>query len=349
MIIGACGFGSTGSSAVSDYLLEFGNVQVLDNIEFTWVSLPDSLIDLDYHLNHPHMRTGDSIIAIQRYIELAKNSERVLRRHGGVDTNKFLKSVDSFVDSITTLKWDWYTKKSDNLFSKYFVDLFLLSRIIPRIEIKLKRQLHCWPFHPVRFAVNPSAFDEASRKHVHELLEAYGAKFDKPLILDQPFSGNNPQACFKYYEDPYAIVVDRDPRDNYVFARTKLLGRNHFMAVDTVEDFVKYYRALRENQPYKDPHERVLSIMFEDMVYKYDETTCKIREFLKLGDNPNPKSIFDPKISMPNTRVWLRYPEFKKDIEYIEKELPEYLYDYTGCPEPDLKGNMFFGKSPKNK
>ena len=38
MIIGACGFGSTGSSAVSDYLLEFEGTSVLDKIEFTWVS-----------------------------------------------------------------------------------------------------------------------------------------------------------------------------------------------------------------------------------------------------------------------------------------------------------------------
>lgn len=82
-----------------------------------------------------------------------------------------------------------------------------------------------------------------------------------------------------FFDDPYAIVVDRNPRDNYVFAKTKLLGRNHFMAVDTVDDFIKYYRALRMNQPYKNPCDRVLSLQFEEMVYDYDIATKKIRDF----------------------------------------------------------------------
>ena len=33
MIIGVCGFGSSGSSAVTDYLKEFSTTEVLDNID----------------------------------------------------------------------------------------------------------------------------------------------------------------------------------------------------------------------------------------------------------------------------------------------------------------------------
>ena len=47
----------------------------------------------------------------------------------------------------------------------------------------------------------------------------------------------------------------------------------------------------------------------------------------------------------PNTK----FPQYIKDIEYIERELTEYLFDYTGCPEPDPHGKMFFGQSPKHK
>ena len=67
MIVGACGFGSTGSSAVSDYLLEFGDTAVLDALEFTWASGVDGLADLEYHVMHPHQRTQDSIVAIDRF------------------------------------------------------------------------------------------------------------------------------------------------------------------------------------------------------------------------------------------------------------------------------------------
>lgn len=345
MIIGACGFGSTGSSAVSDYLLEFGNVQVLDKIEFTWVSGVDGLIDLDYHVNHPHNRTGDSIHAIYRYRERMKSAMQTYKR-AGIAPQLFHDSTEKFLEAITQVKWNWYIGSGKGSIDRMLHRM--AKKAISRVERIKGHQINCWPMKEVSLSVMPDNFEEAARTHVKEILAAMGASFDRPLILDQPFAGNNPQACFKYFEDPYAVVVDRDPRDNYVFANTRLIGVQHLMPIQPVEDFVKYYRALRKNQPYKEPNERILSIKFEDMVYHYDETTKLIRDFFHLPDNPNPKSIFDPAISMPNTQVWKRFPQFAKDIEYIERELPEYLFDYTGCPEPAKDGKMFMGKSPKH-
>lgn len=346
MIIGACGFGSTGSSAVTDYLKEYDSFQVLDKIEFTWVSAVDGLVDLDYHLNHPHIRTMDSIYAIHRYKQLCERNMRTLKRVG-MNPDYLYKSVADFLNAITTTTWKWNSPKQKSCLDKWLRD-FIRKHYVSRWEINHGRQWNKYPYETVSFSVMPENFDAAARQHVKELLSGIGADFSKPIILDQPFSGNNPQACFKYYDNPYAVVVDRDPRDNYVFARTKLLGKWHLMPVEPVEEFVKYYRALRKDQPYTESNERVLSIKFEDMVYHYDETTACLREFLHLPENPNPKSIFDPAISMPNTQVWKRFPQFAKDVEYIEKELPEYLFDYTGCPEPDPNGKMFYGRSPKN-
>ena len=347
MIIGACGFGSTGSSAVSDYLQEFNDFQVLDSQEFTWVSGVDGLIDLDYHLNHPHMRTGDSIYALHRFENRVKATIRTYERKYGKG-KEFEESAYRFIDAITQLKWNWYINESGGFYEKYVKKLLFQKRIILPIERKLKRQINCYPMKEVRFSVMPENFEESARTHIKELLAIMGATFEKPIVLDQPFSGNNPQASFKFFDDPYAIVVDRDPRDNYVFANTRLVGRvSHFMPIQPVEDFVKYYRALRDNQPYKQKSDRILSVKFEDMVYHYNETTKKIRDFLHLPENPNPKSIFNPAVSMPNTQVWKRFPQYVKDIEYIEKELKEYLFDYTGCPEPDPDGKMFNGKASK--
>lgn len=348
MIIGACGFGSTGASAVTDYLKEYDSFQVLDKIEFTWVSCVDGLIDLDYHVNHPHNRTMDSIKAIDRYREMCRRNVNKYSRVG-VSPEILIKLTNDFLDSIITTSWEWNIHGAQNFVDKIRRYLYARFSVVSKWELKHGRHWEGYPLEKVYLSVMPQDFDEKARKHVHDILLAMGADFTKPIILDQPFAGNNPQACFKFFEEPYAVVVDRDPRDNYVFAKTKLLGRFHLMPINNVEDFVKYYRSLRKNQPYTQPHERVLSIKFEDMVYHYDESTAKLREFFHLPDNPNPKSIFDPSISMPNTQVWKRYPQFQKDIEYIEKELPEFLFDFSGCPEPDIKGKMFWGKSPKNK
>lgn len=348
MIVGACGFGSTGSSVVTDYLKEYDNFQVLDKIEFTWVSCVDGLIDLDYHVNHPHNRTMDSIRAIDRYKAMSKRMEQKFRS-AGVSPEQLSESTEIFLESIITTSWEWRIHQPAGLVDRVRQALYSRFSVVPKWEVKHGRHWEGYPLEKVYLSVLPADFETKAKKHVRDILLAMGADFSKPIILDQPFAGNNPQACFKFFDDPYAVVVDRDPRDNYVFARTKLLGRFHLMPINRVEDFVKYYRALRKNQPYTQPHERVLSMKFEDFVYHYDDATAKLREFFHLPENPNQKSIFDPAISMPNTQVWKRYPQFEKDIEYIERELPEYLYDYSGCPEPDPNGKMFWGKSPKNR
>jgi len=349
MIIGACGFGSTGSSVISDYLLEYENVIVLDGLEFTLVWETDGLIDLAWHVMNPHGSTTDSITAIERYFKLIKKNAHDYYGSGHIDKKVLWESTNNFIDSITAIKWKWYDLQEDDFWARFFKKYLLRNRVIPFAELKLKKRLNCYPMVDVRFSMMPKNFYEAAKRHINELLVAMGADFSKTIVLDQPFSGNNPAVCFPFYEDPYAIVVDRDPRDNYVFARTKLLGRNHFMPVDNVEDYVKYYRGIRDNQQYKEEHERVLRMQFEDLVYDYDNSTKKVREFLHLPANPNPKSIFDPSLSIANTQVYKRFPEYAKDIEYIEKNLSEYLYDFSRHGQIEIQGEMFFGKSPKNK
>lgn len=346
MIIGACGFGSTGSSVITDYLREYNHIIVKDDLEFTWVSEPDSLIDLERAVMFPHNRTSDSIYAIKRYLELVNRRKNAYQRHG-LPSRKFEESAKEFINSITTVKWNWYDGRITYRYrSKYFLHALMQKKIIPRIEKKEGKQADIWPLQEVRLSIKPANFYHAAKKHVCELLAEMGLNETSVVVLDQPFAGNNPQACFPFFEDPYAIIVDRDPRDNYVFARTKLLGRNHFMAVEPVENFIAYYRAIRKDQPYLEENPRILRVRFEDMVYNYDETSQRIRDFIKLPDNPNPRTVFEPNLSVANTQVFKRFPQFADDIKAIERELPEYLFDYSKYPEPDFSKRMFYGKSP---
>ena len=299
---------------------------------------------------NPHNRTKGSIVAIQRYIQHMKNCERHYEKCAGIKAEVLEKSVYRFLNGITDVSWNWYYKAGNmNLIERLLKVSLMQARVIPHLEKKKGAQIKCFPMKKVYLSMLPQNFDKLAKKHIRELLNAMGGDLKKTIVLDQPFAGNNPQACFKYFDDPYAVVVDRDPRDNYVFAKTRLLGNNHFMAVDTVQDFVKYYRAIRDNQPYKKPDPRVLSLKFEELVYDYDNTTEKLRAFLKLSENPNPKSIFDPSLSINNTQVFRRFPQYKKDIEYIEANLSEYLFDFSRYPKPNLNGEMFFGKSPLHK
>lgn len=349
MIIGACGFGSTGSSVITDYLREFGNIQVKDNLEFTYVSDLDGLIDLERAVMNPHNRTADSIYGIKRFMEMVKRKKRSFEIHG-LPEKLFVRSAQEFIDSITMSRWYWYdSRKQRSLSIKYLISRVMQKEIIPWLEIKKGYRINIWPKTEVRLSIRPENFYDAARKHIEDLLKGMGLDSKGIIALDQPFAGNNPQACFPFYENPYAIVVDRDPRDNYVFAKTKLLGRFNYIPIDTVEDYITYYRCLRKNQPYLEDNSRILCIRFEDMVYEYETTSKRIRDFLSLPENPHPKSIFDPSLSIANTQVFKRYTQFENDVKKIEKELSEYLFDYSKYPEPDFSKKMFYGKSPLHK
>ncbi|MBR4747956.1 MAG: hypothetical protein IK083_00090 [Abditibacteriota bacterium] len=328
--------------------MEFDSFQILDTIEFNWVYDVDGLIDLAYHVLNPHNRTKDSIVAIERYANRLNYIKSYYSRSTAT-FELFEKEVMDFIDKITSVSWYWtdltYTKRS-------FIENKLRGRALASIKKQEKKsgvQLSSWPKKQVSYAAATRDFYELAKQHVKNLLQIIGAKGDKPLVIDQPFAGNDPQAAFPYFDEPYAIIVDRDPRDNYIFLKTKLRGRNHFAPVNDVRDFVKYFRGIRDDQPYKKKSERILRMRFEDMVYDYDNATAKLRGFLGLGENPRPKTVFDPALSIANTQTFLRFKNFDDDVKYIEEHLTEYLFDFSPYPEPDLSGEMFFGKSPLNR
>lgn len=348
MLIGTCSFGSSGSSAVSDYLAEFDETQVLDRTEFTWVSATDSLIYLEFHLMNPHGRTNHSALAIRRYMDFVAVKAEEYERRFKIPRQRIIQSAAEFIEAITDTMWDGYIPNNrPGFFEKHVGEKLLRKKLIPKIERKLGHAIRMYPMQDFRFSLNNPNFYPAARKHMNELLQMLGADFSKKIVLDQPFPGNAPEKCFPFFDDPMAIVVDRDPRDLYVFAKTKLLGLNHFMPVNSAESFVAYYRALRSVKSCGNDSERVMYIRFEDMVYNYDSATARLREFCGLPENPRPKSIFKPEKSLANTQVFKRFPQYSRDVEYIESELPEYLFDYEKYGDIKIPDKMFFGRAHK--
>ena len=66
------------------------------------------------------------------------------------------------------------------------------------------------------------------------------------------------------------------------------------------------------------------------MVYKYDETTKKIANWLgfELKEQTKKKQYFEPRRSINNTYTWKKVKCNLAEIEYIENELGEYLYSF---------------------
>ena len=125
MIIGACGFGATGSSIIIDYLEEYGHIQIMGPSEFDWVGQPDGLMDLEYHIKHPHGRYTDSYKAIERYKELCEKKAGLINDFG-VPYEKIQDSVENFINAIT--QTEWFTSYDLLPCRSFFVKIFTIEK-----------------------------------------------------------------------------------------------------------------------------------------------------------------------------------------------------------------------------
>ena len=105
MIVETCGFGSTGSSAVSDFLKEYDEVCALDKAEFTIAFTPDGLADLEHHVMHPHSRVSDSACAIERFrYMVVKKRGKYLSKRMGITIKELEGLTDEYISKITQVK-----------------------------------------------------------------------------------------------------------------------------------------------------------------------------------------------------------------------------------------------------
>lgn len=346
LTIGACGFNATGSSAVIDYLREFNENVVVDQFEFTIAHMPDGLQDLKYHLFEGSIKHTSSCMALDRFQRLIKGyPSRMFSRYCG---DRLLEFAEEFLDSISQCEWIGSGAPDSYYFSMRSIVARLLrkcnlARFYRKAEERADKKLVLFPYNVKRYSCRPSNYDVAARRFVGKMLDELGRVSEKNMVLDQPFAGNNPQAAFPFFENPVAIVVDRDPRDYYLLCKKFYYPSGwRLVPCNNVESFVAYFRSMRESMPYLENDSRILRIRFEDMVYEYETTTKRIRLFCHLGEHATPYRYFDPRKSIHNTNLASLYPDLSADVAFIEKALPEYLYPFEQHPDMSVDGDRHF-------
>ena len=334
--IGACGYGWTGSGAVLDLLKEYGENQVLDGLEFNITYLPDGLQDLRFHLTEDCSRFYGSDVALRRFRTLADRVERRGKRNSFFRATKgrFPAISRDYAREITELSWrgGW----SIDLITESPWEYFWKHRVYERFFPKGSPG-HARIERPMYYSVDPENFTQASRRYVHRLLEAAGCTFEQNIVLDQPFPANDPALSFDFFERPLAIVVDRDPRDLYILLKQGI--HTTCIPTGTPEEFITYYRLAHKHPP--QPRPDVLQLRFEDLVYRYEDTVKTIEAFCGLSDHRSPKTSFDPAVSIHNTQLFRKFPEYAEDARKIGEALPELVYPFPAAA-PDSATTRIF-------
>ena len=329
-IISCAGYFGTGSSAVTDFFSEFDNVKSLGETEFKFLQDVDGVQALEMNLiEHPHRHNSGH--AIKRFLKASRfeNGNIFSKRYRQFFGEKYMKFTLEYIKDITQLQAEchWRGDAIERGECFYMLDA-LLSKITRKMGRKPAMSILTLLHEQNYFTtIDRESFYKATKKYTSNL---FGCVSDgsEYLMVDQLTPPTEVSKYMNYVENLKVIVVDRDPRDVFV---ENAIAVPHLKAIpDKVEEFCEWYRILREHRKVESPRPDVLFINFEDMICRYDETKAVLTNFLGIDPihHKNLKSKFDPSISKKNTRKWEMWPNRKSDIDYIERQLCDFLYPY---------------------
>lgn len=321
----------TGSSAVTDFFSEFQNVSSAGSYEFRFIHDPDGIRDLEYHIVENNNRHNTSN-AIKRYLKYARyfGDCKIRQGYKRFMGKKFMEYTQEYINNITELQceayWHFDRMEKSSLFS--FIDTILvkIGYMFHEYRLTLLSLLHEQSYYT---AIDEETFLKYTREYISKVIQALNKDNSEYIMIDQFLPPSNIDRCLRYLDDVRAVVVERDPRDIYLLANEK--WKEKVIPYKDVKDFCKWYEITRRHRKREEyDKEKVLFLQFEDMIYHYDETAEKLIKFAELDskDQVDKRKHFNPDISIANTNLKERYGQYKEDIDYIEENLREYLYDF---------------------
>ena len=330
--INITGYVSSGSSAVTDYLLEFNNT-VTCKTEIRFIRDPFGIIDLDTALNH-NWENERASYAIWNFLDYTKKWARYSKHpwspaghsYKAFLNKKYVQITRSYIDKITDYRsiFNHYcTAYNLNYFSYVFyrMRLFIERHSKGKIKAVSRRMRANYFAHPIE-----EEFLNATKDYIEELYNPLSEDGGKTILLEQALPPDNLNYTERYFRDCKNIIVERDPRDIYVEnvflmdVTSKIRGTR-----ESGERFVKFFRTLHERiNKGKNP---LLVVNFEDLLFNFEKTTKKIRDFVGFDekDHINKGKFLQISKSQKNVGKWKHYyPECKEAIDYIYSELKEW-------------------------
>lgn len=323
--IACVGYHATGAGVIDDLFREFDNVaQGQYEVECRVLQDPDGISDLEYNLvENPHRL--NSGFAIKRFLKYVKRTQRTYKKIFG---DQWMSVSKKYAESIAKIHYNGYWHGDiwllNPIFQYYFMFRRGLSKIAPK-KFKKKSYYNYFPWLYTYHAMETEDdFLQKTRDYMEALCDSMNSKNKEFVLLDQLYAPGNIARYERYIRDTKTIIVDRDPRDVYIFQQ--IIGE-HTLPKNPKE-FCIVYRDSRIKFSEADS-KNTLYVTFEDLIYHYDECVNKVIEFVGIDKKhwTSPKSHFDPQISIKNTKLWEKTDKYKEEIKIIEKELADMLID----------------------
>jgi hypothetical protein len=330
LIVTCTGYGGTGSSAITDLLKEFDNGFSLGNAELWFLQGYDGVSDLEYFLIDGNHRSKVNL-AIKRFKIYVNEYNGLYSKYFG---NKYKEYSDDYIEALTDAKF----KKS---ISYYEIDSavhkFLLFRASPLLQKVIAKFFkkdfkEFSPYIPIEDKVysipNRERFYKITSDYTTKLFDAIDNNYNF-IAVDQLVPAMNAGRYLNYVNNLKIIIVDRDPRDLFLLNELHWKKAAYICDTTNVDEFITWYRAIREHRKFEEKNENIIYIMLEDLIYNNDKTLELVCNFLNIDRNDHVRKghFFRPDASMKHTKIWKKFPEYRaKDVNKIQKELYEYCF-----------------------
>ena len=337
----------SGSSAITDLVSEFDGYEAAKgSFEYVFLHCPNGVFDLEDKLlkGNNAIRSDEALHSF--YSTMRQLYDKKYWWVGNYKENisdKFWEITKEYIDSLIQYKPEFYWYYQENTNVKMFFQL-VIKRLVKCMsfgKITLKKPLL---YSPMWISyIGEQEFYEKTRSYLWKILSELGIQ-EKNIVLDQLLLPFNLHRMRNYFCDlnAEAFVVERDPRDVFITNKYVWSAQNEQVPYPIdVEEFCKVYRNLRSMEDMKtnfDNH--IHRIHFEDLIYKYEEMCEYVQKILKQESIPmhvRKRQLFNPEKSIENTQLFFGNERYKKEVEIIEKLLPEYLYEFPYGRKTDMK------------
>ena len=338
--IAVTGYFATGSGAVYNLLQEYASVDDGGMSDFEHIFL--------YDVNGVFETVGRILYANSLYNSNAAINafRREMRRLNDIDFgwfggyryrcgDQFMKIIEDFIDEITEYRFDrdWYNtfqrrKHTPDRLLKDSIKV-LLGRL--KLDHNFGTAILMDPNNRGEYSfASPQKLQAATQRLIRRYIEVmYPTHGEKTVILNHMIQPPYVHHLPDYTPDELKlIIVDRDVRDLYVYNKyTKVWGSSTFPT--DLAAFIQFTRSYRATER-RIECDRILRVHFEDLIYDYDRTVEKIETFVGLNpcDHTAKRTKFIPEKSIKNTQIFSMDPAWDKEIEILEQELAEYVYQF---------------------
>ena len=349
--IDASGYALSGKSAVLELLQEFdGYYAASRDCEFELLRVAGGLRDLESALTN-RWNPISATLAISKFSEMVNALGRAPKLYdlNGQFNSFATKYDDRFHGNFTKISKEYIEKLHEFRLVSHVNTPYLFStktqHFLDRLMIKSKLT-SMYKRQEVKFTVLPEKFYKLTRDYLDQLFNVHNefdtitkscgptVKYDryKSFVLSNCCEPYNASAGLNLFNNCKQIVVDRDPRDIYLFTKNQDphsgFGHLGHSGEENIDIFIARYRYLRERSEPFVGSDRML-IHFEDIVLNYHDSVARIIKFLGEDSSihKHKKKFFDPEKALPNVRLW-KENTYSAEIDKIEKMLPEFCRDY---------------------